>query len=258
MSDDEASGSENEVEVIEPPQKRLKLTLNKPEKEKFSWTLARKIAFAKVVSHKRGHLSQVKDGLKKGQRWEAIRLEVMKLSQFADLDISHKSLMNKFAEETKKILESCGVTKQSVNLSGFANKPPEYEELILSMAEEADKQKGKNSMKKKLKDDRKKLLSSITANSLSGTKNDTSVALPLDLRRSPDSGLTDEGGSSRLSESVPTNRIDSLFCKLESMMENLGPETERPETETEKLNKRKLSAQADYYEYMLQKEKNKE
>ena len=131
MSDDEGSGSENEVEVIEQPQKKLKLTLNKPEKEKFKWTLTCKLALAKLVHHKNGHLRCVKDGLKKGQRWEAIRQALVKLPSFVDLGISSKSLMNFFAEEMKTTLESCGVTKQSVNLSGFSNKPPEYESLIL-------------------------------------------------------------------------------------------------------------------------------
>ena len=33
MSDDEVNESENEVKVIEPPQKKLNFTLNKPEKD---------------------------------------------------------------------------------------------------------------------------------------------------------------------------------------------------------------------------------
>ena len=72
MSDDEASGNDGEVDLFEPQPKRLKLTLNKPEKEKFCWTLKHKTAMAKMVFQKNGHLSYVKDGLKKAQRWQAI------------------------------------------------------------------------------------------------------------------------------------------------------------------------------------------
>ena len=129
MSDDEASGNDGEVDLFEPQPKRLKLTLNKPEKEKFCWTLKHKTAMAKIVHFKNGHLSYVKDGLKKAQRWQAILLALQKTPLFVDLDISSKSLMNKFAEEVEKVCDNCGVTKQSVNLSGFSNKPPEYESL---------------------------------------------------------------------------------------------------------------------------------
>ena len=47
MSDDDSSGSEGDVEVIEPPQKKLKFTLNYPEKDKIDVFM--QVAMAKIV-----------------------------------------------------------------------------------------------------------------------------------------------------------------------------------------------------------------
>ena len=261
MSDDEASGGEGEVEFLEPAPKRLKLTLSKPEKEKFCWTLKHKTAMAKMVHQKNGHLSYVKDGLKKAQRWQAILLALQKTQLFVDLDISSKSLMNKFAEETLKILDSCGVTKQSVNLSGFSNKPPEYEELILSMAEEAEKQKCKSVRKAKLQKDHKVLLTSITANALSSTKNDVSVVLPVSdstnsARKSTNSrasGLTDDSGTKENEPPPVHNKVESFFSKLEDMLEKLKPAAD----ETVAITQRAMLGQANYFEMMMAKEANR-
>ena len=261
MSDDEASGNDGEVDLFEPQPKRLKLTLNKPEKEKFCWTLKHKTAMAKMVFQKNGHLSYVKDGLKKAQRWQAILLALQKTPLFVDLDISSKSLMNKFAEEVEKVCDNCGVTKQSVNLSGFSNKPPEYESLMLSMAEEAEKQKCKSVRKAKLQKDHKALLTSITANALSGTKNDDSVVLPVSdstnsARKSTNSrasGLTDDSGTKENEPPPVLNKVESFFGKLEGMLEKLMPAAD----ETAALTQRAMLGQANYYEMMMAKEANR-
>ena len=60
MSDDDSSGSEGDVEVIESPQKKLKFTLNYPEKDKID--VLTQVVMVKMVHLKNVHLSSAKDG----------------------------------------------------------------------------------------------------------------------------------------------------------------------------------------------------
>jgi hypothetical protein len=268
MSDEQSDGSENEVEVVQPPQKKLKLTLSKPEKQKFTWTLPRKITMAKIVLQKNGHLAKAKDGLKKAQRWEAILLALQKQADFADLDINAKSLMNKFAEESEKVLKSCGVTKQSVNLSGFANEPPEYEKLMLEMAEEAEKRRSGGAFKAKQKKAEMELLASITANKLAGQKLNSTSLLPSSTSQSTNSSKRSTASADELTEGgspdVPNenevppiaNKVDYLFTTLSRAIDKLG-ETGEP-TAAEKETIRAQKNMADYYEFMLAKERAKD
>ena len=268
MSGNNSDGSDNEVEVVEQPQKKLKLTLSKPEKVKFTWTLPRKITMAKIVFSKNGHLSKSKDGLNKAQRWQAILLDLQKQADFADLDVNAKSLMNKFTEETAKVLDSCGVTKQSVNLSGFSNQPPEYEKLMLEMAEEAEKRRSGGRFKAKQKKLEMELLASITANSLSKQKLNSTSILPSSASQSTDSAKKSTASArSELTEGNPdvpkenevppiANKVDYFFCTLSKAIEKLG-ESGEP-TAAEKKTIRAQKNMADYYEYMMAKEKAKD
>ena len=268
MSDEQWDGSEHEVEVVEQPQKKMKFTLSKPEKQKFTWTLPRKITFAKIVLQKNGHLAKVKDGLKKGQRWDAILLDLKKQVGFQDLDINAKSLQNKFAEEQEKVLDDCGVTKQTVNLSGFSNEPPEYEKLMLEMAEEVEKRKSGGRFKAKQKKAEMELLASITANSLAKQKLNSTSILPSSVSQSTDSAKKSTASArSELTAGNPdvpkeneappiANKVDYFFTTLSRAIEKLGENGEPTAAEKETIRAQKNMA--DYYEYLMAKEKAKD
>ena len=105
----------------------------------FEWTATCKHTLAKYVILKRAHLKEVKKPgiLTQAAKWTAVLAELKARDEFAELNITAKSLGNTFSRFINDFLEEKGLTHQTAgrNNSGFkaAN---EFEILMIKLVQE--------------------------------------------------------------------------------------------------------------------------
>lgn len=109
--------------------------LNPPKKQKkvfFNWTLERNLIFVKVCNSKNVHLTT--SNFTKDQKWQAVLIALKSKPEFEELELTWKSLSERFRTEQALVLDKYGMTKDNVNLSGLPERPPEYEDILINMA----------------------------------------------------------------------------------------------------------------------------
>lgn len=96
----------------------------------------------------------------KEAKWTSVYLSLAKMNIFADATFSANSIQEKLRTEIDKILSKFGFTSESVNLSGLPDKPSDFESLLLTMAEE----KQKETLKSRAKSHQEKLKQTLKNN----------------------------------------------------------------------------------------------
>ena len=84
----------------------------------------------------------------KEQKWKTVLATLKERPEFEELEVTGKTLADKFHKELEKVLDRYGMTNQTVNLSGLPEKPPGYDQILIDMAVKIrainDKAKRKN------------------------------------------------------------------------------------------------------------------
>ena len=92
------------------------------------------------------------------EKWDAIVATLKRDTVlFAELESKPNSVKQQFKRITEAAMKACGITDQTVNLSGLSNQPSELQLLLFNMRMEVDnakqiKQKEKKGRKEKKTD----------------------------------------------------------------------------------------------------------
>ena len=130
----------------------------------FPWTSEQEFRLAKLIHQKLAFMRTKKESFK--TKYQMVLAELQKREEFIDLKISPMGLQNKFNRMTKSVLDKYGFTKASANLSGLKQQPPPFEELIITMAQQAENVNKKAKYGKEGKKTKKKVLNSIVSNQM--------------------------------------------------------------------------------------------
>jgi hypothetical protein len=137
-AEQQAAAAATEENVVLTNSKRQKKT-------HFAWNDKRNLFFAKICHQKNVHFSKSKNDMTKEQKWNAVLKSLKESEEFEELELSWKSLAERFRTEQEKVLTKYGMTREDVNLSGLPSRPPEYENILIDMAvtSKADNDKAK-------------------------------------------------------------------------------------------------------------------
>ena len=136
----------------------------KQKKVFFNWTPERNLIFAKICNSKNVHLTTT--NMTKDQKWQAVLIALKAKPEFEELEISWKSLAERFRTEQSLILDRYGMTKDSVNLSGLPEKPPEYEDILINMAVSSKSANDKAKRQREGKLQKKRLMNNLEISEL--------------------------------------------------------------------------------------------
>ena len=131
----------------------------KTKRSNFAWNKDRNLTFVKICHQKLVYTT--KGDLTKDQKWQSVLKALKEREEFEELEVSAKSLAEKFRNNSNSVLETYGMTKDSVNLSGLPEKPPEYEDLLFNMVTLSRAENDKAKRKRATQIQKKKLLNGI-------------------------------------------------------------------------------------------------
>ena len=144
---------------MEDAEQAIVSAAKKSKRSIFAWNKDRNLTFIKICHQKLVYVSRGE--LTKDQKWQAVLKALKERAEFEELEVSAKSLAEKFRNDSNSVLETYGMTKESVNLSGLPEKPPEYEDLILNMATLSRAENDKAKRKRATQIQKKKLMNNI-------------------------------------------------------------------------------------------------
>ena len=122
----------------EPSNKRVK-------KNNFSWTDEAKLALAKCVSKCKAFKKTKDESFGEKYVQVLIRLKRYFPSIFpSDIDMKPGSLQKSFKRFSEEISIKYSISAEGANLSGLSERPPEYDNIMINMIEEAEREKAFN------------------------------------------------------------------------------------------------------------------
>eukprot|EP01038_Epipyxis_sp_PR26KG_P016295 gene16295-22195_t len=132
----------------------------------FQWTEVLNLTFLKIVHAINPHRKKVSN-LKIADAWSIGLARLKERNEFKDLQMSAKSLSQKFRIDQKNVLTALGISKEGANLSALPERPSEYISLMLTLSEDENKdvKKRKNAAEEATKST-KKLMQSINSGML--------------------------------------------------------------------------------------------
>ena len=133
----------------------------KQKRNLFQWTKEHNLTFVKVCRLKNVHRHT--PDMSKEQKWKTVLATLKERPEFEELDVSFKTLNDKFHKELEKVLDRYGMTNQTVNLSGLPEKPSEHDQILIDMAIEIKAENDKAKRKKIKEQQKKALLNNIEA-----------------------------------------------------------------------------------------------
>ena len=243
--DDEHVSEEN-IEVVANPAKKSRTNY-------FVWTPNHNLIFMRTCQAKLLHSN--KGAMKKEEKCQAVinHLKSRKENDFEFLDIKAKAIGEKYRKDTSIILEKYGFTKDSVNLSGLSEKPPPYDDIVLSMAHEAKAENAKAKREKEKLQSKKILLNGVEKSSLS-QQSRISAQVPQanvdgDVFQTPGSSTSisvttgasasNSSGNSKVSSTAGLSFFESttnrIIDALRSNNNNVGAPTVQSAENTERL-----------------------
>ena len=140
------------------------MAAKKQKKVFFNWTPERNLTFAKICNSKYVHLTTT--NMTKDQKWQSVLIALKAKPEFDELEVSWKSLSERFRTEQALILDRYGMTKDSVNLSGLPEKPPEYEDILINMAVSSKAANDKAKRQRESKSQKKRFMNSLESTEL--------------------------------------------------------------------------------------------
>ena len=184
----------------------------KQKRSLFQWTKDHNLIFVKVCRLKNVHKNT--PDLSKEQKWKLVLATLKSRPEFEELDVTFKTLNDKFHKELEKVLDRYGMTNQTVNLSGLPEKPPENDRILIDMAIEikADNDKAK---RKKIKEQQKKaLLNNIEAVGLGRQGRRESFSSPSSVNDQQTSAISSATTTSISPPVLATSFIESMTNRL--------------------------------------------
>ena len=109
---EQAATTTTEENVVSANSKRQKKT-------HFAWNDKRNLFFVKICHQKNVHFCRRKNDMTKEQKWNAVLKSLKDCEEFEELELSWKSLAERFRTEQEKVLTKYGMTREDVNLSGL-------------------------------------------------------------------------------------------------------------------------------------------